>query len=216
MTAGDWSGGSRYCARPPFALERLESIRGREEAFVYRLPKALPDGKTQLRLTPLELLDRLAALIPPPRVHRRSSHGVLAPNAPWRAQATAMAADTTAQALPGAAPGPPPGGSAERAAGTVRRTYAASLWAMLLARIYEVFPLVCPHCGAPMRIIAFLTDTASVTRMLQHLGEPTQPPPVSPARGPPQWEESFDQSPVYDPSQGEPDLGFEFNQTVSW
>ena len=78
-----------------------------------------------------------------------------------------------------------------------RRSYASSLWAVLLARIYEVFPLVCPHCGAPMRIIAFVTDTASVTHILRHLGEPTQPPPVSPARGPPQWEESFDQSPVY-------------------
>ncbi len=66
----------RYCARPPFALERLAPIPGREEAFVYRLPKALPDGKTQLRLTPLELLDRLAVLIPPPRVHRhRLSRG---------------------------------------------------------------------------------------------------------------------------------------------
>jgi hypothetical protein len=181
----------------------------------YRLPKALPDGKTQLRLTPLELLDRLAALIPPPRLHRHRYHGVLAPNAPWRAQVTAMAAGTAAQAPPEAAPCPLPGGSAERAAETVHRSYAASLWAMRLARIYKVFPRVCAHCGAPMRIIAFVTDTASVTRMLQPLGEPTQPPPVSPARGPPQWEESFDQSPVYDLSQGEPDLGFEVNQTVS-
>jgi hypothetical protein len=56
--------------------------------LVYRLPKALADGKTQLRLTPLELLDRLAALIPPPRLHRHRYHGVLAPNAPWRAQVT--------------------------------------------------------------------------------------------------------------------------------
>jgi len=84
-------------------------------------------------------------------------------------------------------------------------------------RIYEAFPLVSPHCGAPMRIIAFVTDTVSVTRMLRHLGEPIQPPPVSPARGPPQWEEeSFNQRPVYDPPQGEPDLGFEFNQTGNW
>ena len=57
---------------------------------------------------------------------------------------------------------------------------------MLLARTYEVFPLVCPQCEAPMRIIAFVTDTASVTPILQHLGEPTQPPPVSPARSPPE------------------------------
>ena len=42
-------------------LERL--ARPKEQiALVYRLPKALPDGKTQLHLTPLELLDRLAAL----------------------------------------------------------------------------------------------------------------------------------------------------------
>lgn len=57
---------------------------------IYRLPKPTPNGRTQLRLTPLQLLDRLAALIPPPRVHRRRSYGVLAPNAPWRAQVTAV------------------------------------------------------------------------------------------------------------------------------
>ena len=51
--------------------------------------------------------------------------------------------------------------------------------------------------------------------MLQPLGEPTRPPPVSPARGPPQWQESFDQRPVYDPSRGEPDLGCECDQTMS-
>ncbi len=85
---------------------------------------------------------------------------------------------------------------------------------MLLARIYEVFPLLCPHCRAPMRIIAFVTDTASVTHILQHLGEPAQPPPVSPARGPPQWE-APDQSPAFDSSAAEPAPAFEFDQTLS-
>jgi len=28
------------------------------------------------------------------------------------------------------------------------------LWAALIARIYEVFPLICPMCGGQMRIIA--------------------------------------------------------------
>jgi hypothetical protein len=35
-----------------------------------------------LSLTPLELIDRLTALIPPPRLHRHRYHGVLAPHAP--------------------------------------------------------------------------------------------------------------------------------------
>ena len=33
---------------------------------------------------------------------------------------------------------------------------AHCLWAVLIARIYEVFPLLCPLCGEQMRIIAFM------------------------------------------------------------
>ena len=55
-------------------------------------------------------------------------------------------------------------------------------------RIYEVFPLVCPTCGGAMRIIAFITAAPTVRDMLVHLGEPTAPPRIAPARGPPLWE----------------------------
>jgi len=54
-------------------------------------------------------------------------------------------------------------------------------WAMWLARIYEVFPLRCPRCGKPMRIIAFVTDSGSITRILAYLGEPTKAPYIAPA-----------------------------------
>ena len=43
-----------------------------------------------LLLTPLELLQRIARLIPPPRIHRHRYHGVLAPNARLRARVTAI------------------------------------------------------------------------------------------------------------------------------
>jgi hypothetical protein len=39
---------------------------------------------------------------------------------------------------------------------------------MLLARIYEVFPLLCPQCGAELRIIAFVTETLSVSLILEY------------------------------------------------
>jgi hypothetical protein len=71
---------------------------------------------------------------------------------------------------------------------------------MLLARLYEAFPLACPVCRAQMRGSAFVTDRASITRILEPLGEPTRPPPVSPARGPPGWEGMLDQTPVCDPT----------------
>jgi hypothetical protein len=77
----------RYCARPPFALERLELLNA--ERVVYRLPEPQRDGSTALTLTPLELIDHLAALIPPPRRHRHRYLGVFVPNSPLRAAATA-------------------------------------------------------------------------------------------------------------------------------
>jgi hypothetical protein len=43
-----------------------------------------PAGRTALRLSALEFLDRLANLLPPPRIHRHRYHGVFAPNAPLR------------------------------------------------------------------------------------------------------------------------------------
>ena len=41
-----------------------------DNQLVYRFPKPEPDGSTQLRLTPLELIERLATLVPPSRLHR--------------------------------------------------------------------------------------------------------------------------------------------------
>ncbi len=54
----------RYCARPPFALERFEAID--DEHLRYHLSKPQADGATELSLSPLELIDRIAALVPPP------------------------------------------------------------------------------------------------------------------------------------------------------
>lgn len=64
------------------------------------------------------------------------------------------------------------------------RRYA---WA-LLARIYAVLPLLCPRCGAKTRIIAFITGASAIRDILVHLGEPTAPPRIAPARGPPLWD----------------------------
>ena len=57
-----------YCARPAFALERLREIDA--EHLVYESVKPGARGIVSLMLTPLELIERLAALIPPPRRYR--------------------------------------------------------------------------------------------------------------------------------------------------
>jgi hypothetical protein len=54
-----------------------------------------------------------------------------------------------------------------------------------MARVGEEFPLECPNCGGDIRLIAFITEPGPIRKILTHLGEPLEPPPVSPARGPP-------------------------------
>jgi hypothetical protein len=39
----------------------------------------------------------------------------------------------------------------------------------LIRRVYEVDPLVCPRCGAEMRIIGFITGPSLITRTLDHI-----------------------------------------------
>ena len=62
----------------------LEAHSSPDARLVYRLPEPDRHGRQEPRLTPLELLDRLARLVVPPRIHRHRYHGVLAPNARLR------------------------------------------------------------------------------------------------------------------------------------
>ena len=58
-------------------------------------------------------------------------------------------------------------------------------WAKLMARVGEELPLECPGCGGDIRLIEFITDPGPIRKIQTHLGEPLEPPPLSPARGPP-------------------------------
>ena len=69
----------RYIARPPISNERLKvSDCGQ---VVYELKTPYRDGTTHIVMSPLEWMQRLAALVPRPRMHLIRYHGVLAPNA---------------------------------------------------------------------------------------------------------------------------------------
>ncbi len=110
---------------------------------------------------------------------RSGRHGA----AEGRGQAARATGVAGGQAGAGATPG-----QAVRPGSPLRRA-ARYAWAVLLARIDEVFPLRCPNGGGDMRIIAFITATAVVRDILLALGQPIAPPTIAPARGGcgPQW-----------------------------
>jgi len=174
----------RYCARPPFALERLSVMRGEDGRIAcvrYVLPRhkaanwvgpgrgrksTRPGASGVVELSPFEFLDRLADLVPPPRKHRHRYHGVYAVGGHAAdGDATCHGCDSCDKL---------PSHDTSRIA-----------WAKLMARVGEEFPFACPGCGGDIRLIAFITDPGPIRKVLTHLGEALEPPPVSPARGPP-------------------------------
>jgi hypothetical protein len=78
--------------------------------------------------------------------------------------------------------------------------------ATLMTRVGEEFPLQCPNCGGDIRLISFITEPGPIRRILTHLGEPLEPPPLSPARGPPtDWGELVQAHDDRDVSHASPD-----------
>jgi hypothetical protein len=73
----------RYITRPAIANERLKRNQAGQVVLQFKSPYR--DGTTHIVMSPLEFMQRLAALVPPPRLHLIRFHGVLAPHATLRA-----------------------------------------------------------------------------------------------------------------------------------
>lgn len=99
-----------------------------------------------------------------------SDHGVLAPNAKWRAQI-----------VPGGqakAPHAPESPDADQAASPRYRIN----WARLLKRVFKSDIAACPDCGGELKIIAAITQPSAINKLLTHFGLPTRAPPRAPAK----------------------------------
>lgn len=161
----------RYITRPALANERVRCDASGQVVLELKTPWR--DGTTHLVMSPLQLLQRLAALVPRPRLHLIRFHGVLAPNAKLRARVV-----PNGPLEPGRdnAPGP-------RACGEPQEPAAPSQprrlgWARLLARVFDIDLRYCPRCGiGELAIVAVILERAVISKILTHLGLDPQPPP---------------------------------------
>lgn len=210
----------RYCARPIFASEKLQQLSN--NLLIYKPDKQWKSSNGQsyaqhpITLSPIEFIDKIATLVPPPRIHRHRYFGVLAPNSPYREQVTSHASQvlddgsiTTTDSLKETTT------ESNDSSSTKKSSSSHYLWAILIARIYAVFPLVCPDCGGQMRIIVFIREKPIIHEILNSISEPTKPPVLSPPRAPPLWEESLSDSSA---ELMLPDVlpEYEFDQRISW
>lgn len=69
-------------------------------------------------------------------------------------------------------------------------------------------------CGAEMQVIAVIQDKPVINKILESVGEATEPPTLSKARGPPVWDDYNQDIPVDENGLSIPE--YEFDQCVSW
>jgi hypothetical protein len=138
----------RYITRPAIANERLK--RSPAGQVVLQLKSPYRDGTTHIVMSPLELMQRLAALVPRPRLHLIRFHGVLAPHATLRA---AIVPRPAQQATEHAADHAHAHGSPARMS-----------WARLLKRVFDIDIEYCPRCGGRLQIIAAIVDPPLIAK----------------------------------------------------
>jgi hypothetical protein len=146
--------------------ERLKCNRA--GPVVLQLNSSYKDGTTHIVMSPLEFVQRLAALVPRPRIHPIRFHGVPAPNAKLRCEIIPSPAEHATEH------------STDHA--HAQGASARMSWAKLLKRIFDIDIEHCPNCGGTLKIIAAIEEPSVIARILTHLGLPTRAPPRSPAR----------------------------------
>src|SRR4030095_2127304 len=125
----------RYTARGALSLERLTQDANGDLVYTFAHPWS--DGTTGIRLSPLELLEKLAALVPLPRVHLVRDGGCLAPHSHLR------------EAI---IPTPRQQGVDEEQTEPASPRWS---WARLLKRVFALDMARCPWCQrGSLRIIA--------------------------------------------------------------
>ena len=145
------------------SLERLEQDANGDLIYAFNRPWS--DGTTGIKLSPLELLEKLSALVPLPRAHLVRYGGCLAPHSKLRAT---IIPTPRQQGVDGD----------ETKTGTPYWN-----WARLLGRVFNLDMATCLFCRrGSLRIIAAITQESVITRILRHLKLASIPPPIAPAR----------------------------------
>ena len=158
-------------ARGPLSNERLEILKSGDVKL--QLKTKWNDGTTHLLFTPEEFLEKLSALIPPPKSHLVRWGGCLASNSPYRKKITLK-------------PQIKKGFQFDEETG--EKTYKSKSWSIMLSKVFKIDVMTCEKCGGPMTAIGKVQDPDSVKKYLKHLNLDYEPPP----RGPPtRVQESF-------------------------
>jgi hypothetical protein len=167
---------ARYIARPPIAESRLSVMA--DGYILLLLKRRFRNGIHSVRLHPFAFIERLCTMLPRPRRHELTYHGVLASGSRRRPRVIPKPTPRSRESdLPPrcrASQGCTKIAKSVPAPREIKKPGARSNpyihWPTLMQRCFDIDVLLCPHCLGRRRIIAFLEDPVVVHQILSHCG----------------------------------------------
>ena len=160
----------RYIARPPIAQQRLYVLQ--DGRVRYDMKRVWKNGTKAIVLSPLDLIARLCALVPPPYFHLTRFHGLLAPNSRFRTERVPQR-----EQLPGPAQQLQLFDDNESSTQDKPATGARLPWAWLLKRVFKVDITICLKCSGSLQVIERVTKPDAIAKRLAQAGMAPMPPP---------------------------------------
>jgi hypothetical protein len=170
----------RYVARPAVATERLSVLP--DGRLLYRLRHKWRNGATQIVFEPLDLIGKLAALVPLPRFNLVRYQGIFSPASRWRSSIVPFHSGEskptghTIVAMQKGGKGTPRGKTWESGTATIQGIIRGL---SLMRRVFDIDVLKC-ECGGRMRILCAINPPEAIVKILDCSGLPSRPPPISP------------------------------------
>ena len=165
---------SEYIARPPISLKKIryEPFKGR---VLFHTTYSDYFKENVHLFDALDFLAELTQHLPPKGIRLIRRYGLYASRTKGRWGAMPFVAERAPAGWLKSHPNP--GRTSEDTYEEVELLERKQAWARLIAKVYEVDPLVCPRCGWDMKIVAIIEDPAEIRRILRHLIKIGRAPP---------------------------------------
>ena len=153
-----------YLLRSPVSLERL-FYSPETQQVVYRAKNG-HDQIAEEIIDPMDFVARVLMQVPEVNKHSIRYYGVYSKGAKQKPRSDSSSPDD----------------SLEEETPSFSKSNLRRRWANLIRRVYQSDPLLCPKCGAKMKVISFITQYKVIHRILDHpkkCASDTRGPPTS-------------------------------------
>lgn len=152
---------SRYISRPAISNNRLSLCDNGD--ILYELKRPYDNGTTHLQFTPTEFMEKLIAIVPPPRLNLTRYHGVLGPHSGLRKRVVVKN---------------------KKSKKTKDKVKHRISWAKLIKRVFDFEVDKC-RCGGKLRVVAAILNESIAVKIMESLTIEVYYPDPHPPRSSP-------------------------------